>query len=53
MLQVRIKERLSDSALNKSAVKDHIQNCSSCSQEQDLKSFTVILKCNTAYEAQI
>ena len=40
---------------NKSAVKEHIQNCSSCSQEQkqDLNSFTVIRKCNTAYEAQI
>ena len=33
----------------------NIQNCSSCSQEQkqDLNSFTVIRKCNTAYEAKI
>ena len=36
-------------------VKEHIQNCSSCSQEQklDLNSFAVIRKCNTAYEAKI
>ena len=54
-MSVRIKEHLSDSASNKSAVKEHIQNCSSCSQEQkqDLNSFTVIRKCNTAYEAKI
>ena len=54
-LSVRIKEHLSDSASNKSAVKELIQNCSSCSQEQkqDLNSFTVIRKCNTAYEAKI
>ena len=29
-----------------------MQNCSSCSQE-DLNSFTVIRKCNTAYETKI
>ena len=54
-LSVTIKEHLSDSASNKSAVKKHIQNCNSCSQEQkqDLNSFTVIRKCNTAYEAKI
>ena len=54
-LSVRIKEHLSDSASNKSAVKEHIQNCSSCFQEQkeDLNSFTAIRKCNTAYEAKI
>ena len=35
------------------SIKEHIQNCCSCSQEQDLNSFTVIRKCNTAYEAKI
>ena len=36
-------------------MKEHIQNCNSCSQEQkqDLNSFTVIRKCNTAYETKI
>ena len=52
-LSVRIKKHLSDSASNKSAVKEHIQNCSSCSQEQDLNLFAVIRKCNTANEAKI
>ena len=54
-LSVRIKEHLSDSASNKSAVKEHMQNCNSSSQEQkqDLNSFTVIRKCNTAYEVKI
>ena len=35
-MSVRIKEHLSDSASNKNAVKERIQNCNSCSQEQDL-----------------
>ena len=52
-LSVRFKEHLSKSASNKSAIKELIRNCSSCSQEQDLNSITVIRKCNTAYEAQI
>ena len=54
-LSVRYKEHLSDSASNKSAVNEHIQNCSSCSQEQKqhLNSFTVVQKCNTACEAKV
>ena len=53
ILSVRVKEHLSNSGLNESAVKELIQNRSSCSQEQDLNLFTVIRKCNTAYEVII
>ena len=52
----RAKEHISDCKLNKSANKNHIINCNSCRDENpkfQLERFSIMQKCNSAYEVKI
>ena len=53
-LVVRVKEHLNLNDRRKSAIKDHLLHCSSCSQaEIKLDSFKVLKKCSSEYNAKI
>ena len=53
-LITRVKEHLNLADLRKSAIKDHILSCPTCSNLQyNINSFTILKKCNSDYEAKI
>ena len=53
-LIARVKEHINLADSRKSAIKDHILSCPTCSNLQyNINSFTILRKCNTDYEAKI
>ena len=55
-LITRAKEHINDCKSSKSAIKNHILNCNSCLDKNpkfQLYRFSIMHKCNSAYEAKI
>ena len=56
LLITRAKEHISDCKSNKSVIKNHILNCNNCLDEDpkfQVDQFSIMRKCNSAYEAKI